>query len=378
MYFRKSEVANDVFCRTRGGFCQPAMSNDLLIKGVGFENDKRCQELFHRTLRKTLKKEKEITVTKSFNEIAVVSESVSPSSRQVQTVNKAETQKEESNIERSTSGKEEEKQINGNSYMSALTSLKERRTRGSIIRRPQSGFGLLRNRAEPKCYSLYEKSEDKDKDSSESDLYIKHIEAPIRRRGTGTTKLIPQTPSAADKLKLTFEKPNGSDTEKETKTQSRSDETCEKGQRLDRASSATVREKKSVEIYGKGYTFGAARKLKALNCALSRRNQSVDQTLDDEDYQEIDFEYLLRLKTMSRLSRMCDASAIEAVAKENSVKTETFLPPVHGSKWTLKDRYMAELSFNPPTPVLREYTRISQARVVDFSNAALGSQVYIL
>lgn len=99
--------------------------------------------------------------------------------------------------------------------------------------------------------------------------------------------------------------------------------------------------------------------------------------IPDEDYQRIDYEYFLKLKAVSRLSRLCDDSVIDAVAKENSAHNieEISLPPVIGSKWKLKDRFVSGLTFNPPTAVLREYTRISQARVVDFSDSSLGGQV---
>ena len=94
------------------------------------------------------------------------------------------------------------------------------------------------------------------------------------------------------------------------------------------------------------------------------------KTLEDEDYQEIDIEQVLRIRgTFSSLSYTYDDSVIDLVAKENSVKmpSQQVLPPVYGSKWRLKNRYLSELSFNNfLTPVLREYSRLSQARAVDF------------
>ena len=363
MYFRKSEVANDVFCNNHGGFCQSAMSNSFLVKGVGIESDKSSQKSLLRSAGKGLKKEKQIaarTGKYSFNSFAVSGQPLSPPS-QVQIVYKTECQKEDNNIEKSTFGKEDKTPINANSYMSTFTSLKNLRSRRSLQRPRQLNFGLLKSQAD---HNLFEKYERKAHDEMKSILRTEHLEAPFKTRRQPTTKLNLQTPAA--------ERQSDTEIEKEAIQPANDDEACENLQRLYRTRSAKVRQKKSVEING------GARKLNALNCALSRRSLSVDQNLEDEDYHQIDIEYLLKLKTVSRLSRMCDASAIEVVAEENSVKTETFLPPVNGSKWTLKDRYVAELNFNPPTSVLREYTRISQARVVDFSDAAVGNKVYIM
>jgi len=378
MYFRKSEVANDVLSNTRGGFCQSAMSNNFLIKGVGFEKGKSYQELSRLSTRKTMEKEKERNARpgkEPFNELAVY-KPLRSLSWQVQTMIKTESQKEDNNVEKSTAGNEGKNKINANSYLSALISLKQSSSTGST-RRPQSGLGFLRKSTQPaKFCSLYEKREGKTQELAESDLCIKQTEALIQTRKHDTTKLRLHTSAAGETLSSANE--DGAEIEQECK-QSQSDRTGRNIQKLGRTRSAKFQEGKAVETYRKCFSLEGARKLKALNCALSRRSPAyVSQTVEDEDYQEIDFEYLLKLKAVSRLSRTCDASAIEAVAKENSVKTENILPPVHGSKWTLKDRYVAELSFNPPTPVLREYTRLSQARAVDFSDTTVGSQLYIL
>ena len=378
MYFRKSEVANDAFYHARGGFCQSAVPNSFLIKGVGIDNDKRCSELSQRNARKTLEREKKRTTRhekKSFRDIAV-SKPVESEILQVRIVNKTERQKEDNSTEKLTSGKEGKyAEINASSYRSALTKLKSLRERGS----PDiSQSGLVRNHREPNFCNLRETNKDEIQHKTETALCIKHIHAPNQARRDDKIKLSPQYGTGGERS--TSEENIGKEPEKESSKQWQGEKSCTKAHTLERTSTAKEGDdQKCVRMYAKRYSLDCTGKMKALNCALSRRSHSVDQTLQDEDYQEINFEYLLKLKTVSRLSRMCDASVIEAVAMENSVKAEHFqLPPVHGSKWTLKDRYVSELSFNPATPVLREYTRISQARAVDFSDAALGSQVYIM
>lgn len=377
MYFRKSEVDNDAFYHTRGGFCPSAVPNSFLIKGVGIADDKRCRELSQRNTRKTLEREKKRTARpekKSFRDIAV-SKPVESAILQVRIVNKTESQKEDNSTEKLTSGKEGKyAEINANSYRSALTKLKSLRERGSP-HSPQSE--LVRNHREPNFYNLCETNKDEVQHKTETSLCIKHIHAPNQARRNDKIKPSPQYGTGGERS--TSEENIGKEPEKQTSKQWKGDKSCTKAHTLERMSTAKEGDYRSLRMYGKRYSLDCTGKMKALNCALSRRSHSVDQTLQDEDYQEINFEYLLKLKTVSRLSRMCDASVIEAVANENSVKAENFqLPQVHGSKWTLKDRYVSELSFNPPTPVLREYTRISQARAVDFSDAALGSQVYIM
>ena len=378
MYFRKSEVTNDALYHTRRGFCQSAVPNSFLIKGVGIDNDKHCRELSQRNARKTLEREKKRTTRlekKSFRDIAV-SKPVESEILQVRIVNKTESRKEDNSTEKLTSAKEGKyAEINANSYRSALTKLKSLRERGS----PHSSqSGLLRNHREPNFYNLCKTNKDEVQHNTESALCIKHIDAPNQARRNDKMKSSPQYGTGAERL--TSEENIEKEPEKETSKQWQGDKSCTKAHTLERMNTAKEGDdQKSVRMYGKRYSLDCTGKMKALNCALSRRSHSVDQTLQDEDYQEINFEYLLKLKAVSRLSRMCDVSVIEAVAKENSVKAENFrLPPVLGSRWTLKDRYVSELSFNPPTPVLREYTRISQARAVDFSDAALGSQVYIM
>ena len=372
MYFRKSELANDAFCRTRGGFWQSTVSNSFFVKGVRIDTVKYCRELsmLEREKKRTTRLEK-----KSLRDITI-SKPVESEVLQVRIVNKTESQKEDNNTEKLTSGKEGKyDEINADSCRAALTKLKSCRERGS----PQSTqSGLLGNHRESHFYNLCETYKVQHK--TESGLRIRHIDAPNQSSRNDRTKLSLQHGTGDERL--TSEENDGKETEKETKKQSqgRHTESCKTSHTLERMNTTNERgDDKSVRMNRKRYSLGCERKIKALNCALSRRSPSVDQTLEDEDYQEINLEYLLKFKTVSRLSRVCDASVIEEVAKENSPKAENFqLPAVQCSKWTLKDRYVSELSFNPPTPVLREYTRISQARAVDFSDAALGSQVYIM
>ena len=366
MYFRKSEVANGVFGHSSGGFCRSAMSDTFLIKGVGLDNDKtgRASLQWKATqLRKTPKGNKITTrpEKKSLKEISIC-KPVHSEILQVHIVNKTESQKEDNNSDKDTSQKPKTKKVemNANSY-TLESPYSNGLSRGT--QRPR----LARNNAEPKFYHLHDSYKDS-QGVAASYLCIKQIDALDQvGRENKNIKLSLQTAGAEENV--TSEKDVGDKTEKEILKQCHSDHTYQIALPASRGTkSESAGNNKSVGIHGKRYSTCGARQLKALNCALSRRSLSVDPFLEDEDFQGIDTEHLLKFKTVSRLSLRCNDSAIEAVAKENSVKTEQFLPPVHGSKWKLKDRYLSELSFNPPTPVLREYTRISQARAVDFSD----------
>lgn len=359
MYFRKSEVANDLStpCRSLG---LAAMSNDFLVKGTAIENH---------NLKKTAAKEKEIptrtTRKESLKDMAV--SRLLSSGLKVEIVNKTARQGEEQNA-----------RVN----MTADIAFSQFKIHTRELQRPRSHSGarLLRNRSEAALYDLCASMEFENEAQSRKEsttFCTKQIEFSVQRK-----------PCATPKRQASSDKSSSSETQDMVETgkdkriddsHSGSDVACQKNRRLTRASSAREREKNAIKINGKSYSMGSTGKLKALNCALSRRSHSVDQAIDDLDYQTVDYEYILRFKALSRLSRICDNSVIDAVAKENSVNNDEALslPPVLGSSWKLKNRYVSELSFNPPTPVLREYTRISQARVVDFSDVALGSQVLL-
>ena len=356
--FRKSELAKDLSNSLRS-LGLAAMSNDFLVKGTAIENN---------NLKKTAAKGKEIparTTKKEPLKDMAMSRPVSSGLKE-EIVNKTERQREGQNARVNTT-----KEI-------AFSQFKMHRRE---LQRPRSHSSarLLRNRPEAALYDLcasmeFENEAQSRKESTE--FCTKQIEIPVQRK-----------PCAISKRQASSDKSSSSETQemvekrkadkRDDDSHSRSDVACQENRRLTRASSARGREKNTIEINGKSYSMGSTGKLKALNCALSRRSRSVDQAIEDLDYQTVDYEYILRFKALSRLSRICDNSVIDAVAKENSVNTveALSLPPVLGSSWKLKDRYVSELSFNPPTPVLREYTRISQARAVDFSDLALGSQV---
>lgn len=364
MYFRKSELVNDL-SNSRRSLGLP-MSNDLLVKGTAIDNHKHSQELSHLRVKEKAEKGKGITASpskkKTLKETAI-SKPFTPGLK-VEIINKTESERKENNT-----------QINKTLYMS-LKSPTELSSRE--LRRPQSGYRLLRNQNESALYNLcasmgYEGEAQRRTESA--NLYIKRIEFPINRKHVAKLRLQPSSDMST--LSGNQEMTEVGKDKRVEDSHSRMDEACQEHTRFGRASSAKQRDKNEIKINGRSYSRGSAGKLKALHCALSRRSQSVDQTIEDEDYQHIDYEYLLRFKTVSRLSRFCDNSAIDAVAKENTMNTveALSLPPVLGSRWKLKNRYVSGLSFNPPTPVLREYTRISQARVVDFSDTALGSQV---
>ena len=358
MYFRKSEVANDLFNPCRG-LGLAAMSNDFLVKGTAIENY---------NFKKTAAKGKEIPARPTKKESSkdlVISRPLS-SGLKAEIVNKTERQREDQNA-----------RIN----MTADIAFSQFKIHTRELQRPRSHSGarLLRNRPEAVLYDFCASMEFENEAQSRKEsttFCTKQIEFPVQRK-----------PSTTSKRQASSDKPSSSETQEMVETgkdkriddgHSRSDVACQENKRLTRTSSAREREKNAIKINGKSYSMeNTGIKLKALNCALSRRSHSVEQAIDDLDYQTVDYDYILRFKALSRLSRVCDNSVIDAVAKENSVNTDETLslPPVLGSRWKLKNRYVSELSFNPPTPVLREYTRISQARVVDFSDVALGSQV---
>ena len=353
MYFRKSELSNDCFSNSCRSLGLAAMSNDFLVKGTAIENHQ---------LKNTSAKEKEIPVKTTKKESLkdmTMSRPLS-SGLKVEIVNKTERQRE--------------------GYMTTGTAFSQFKMHTRELQRPRSHSGarLLRNRPEAALYDLcaimeFENEAQSRKEATE--FCVKQIEFPVQRR-----------PCATLEREALSDKSSSSEIQEMVQTgkdkriddsHSGSDVACQEKRRLTRACSARGRQKNAIKIDGKSYSMGSTGKLKALNCALSRRSHSVDQAINDLDYQAVDYEYILRFKAFFRLSRICDNSVIDAVAKENSANTveALSLPPVLGSSWKLKNRYVSELSFNPPTPVLREYTRISQARVVDFSDLALGSQV---
>lgn len=361
MYFRKSQFANDL-SNSRTSLGLP-LSNDFFVKGTAIEDHKHLQELPHWSAkRKDGKRNRTVSVssqTETLKEDAI-SKPFTPGLK-VEIINNRERQQKDNNTDNT--------QINKTSDMPLASPTKPSSRQ---LRRPQCGYRLLRNRNESALYNLCASLEYEDEvrfRTKSGNLCVKRIEFPIQKK-------------PVVKLDITTSSENQELTEMEKDKQvednlSRRNEACRPHTRFGRACSAKQNDKNEIKIKGERYSKGSAGKLRALQCALSRRSQSVDQTIEDEDYQHIDYEYLLRFKTVSSLSRFCDNSVIDAVAKENSASTveALSLPPVFGSRWKLKNRYVSEMSFNPTTPVLREYTRISQARVVDFSNSALGSQV---
>lgn len=356
--FRKSELAKDLSNSLRS-LGLAAMSNDFLVKGTAIENN---------NLKKTAAKGKEIparTTKKEPLKDMAMSRPLSSGLKE-EIVNKTERQREGQNA-----------RVNRTKEI-AFSQFKMHRRE---LQRPRSHSGarLLRNRPEAALYDLCASMEFENEAQSRkksTEFCTKQIEFPVQRKPCAT----PKRQASSDKSSSSENQEmveKGKADKRDDDSHSKSDVACEENRRLTRASSARGREKNTIKINGKSYSMGSTGKLKALNCALSRRSRSVDQAIEDLDYQTVDYEYILRFKALSRLSRICDNSVIDAVAKENSVNTveALSLPPVLGSSWKLKDRYVSELSFNPPTPVLREYTRISQARAVDFSDLALGSQV---
>lgn len=379
MYFRTNQVANDVLYSPRGGLCgQSAMPKDFLLKGAGIKKDKDRQELPHLTAEKTSKKGTEIIPrparNMSFNEIATVCRLSFSPRLQVRNVYKTEGQKVYNDIEESTSGLNDKSEINGDSEMSALTQSEKCCSR-KYLQMERSNSWLLGNQMEPMFHSLCDKHEDTAQNQGESNVTnpLKQLKSSIVIKKYRTTKENIQAKATGEKLRVP-------ENQQETETEKREIKLSpgESLESLRRESSGKDRERKAFKTYRKKHGSRGGKNINALNCVLSRRSLLKNQTVEDEDYQEIDIEYLLKLKTVSRLSRMFDSSAIEVVAKENTVKTETSLPSIHGSQWNLKQRYVSELSFNPSTPVLREYTRIAQARAVDFSDASIENQLYIM
>jgi len=357
MYFRKRELAyaNDLSANSPRSLGL-AMSKDFLVKGTAIEKH---------TLKKTAAKEKGIisrTSRKESLKDTAISWPVSCGLK-VEIVNKTESQRETKNA-----------QVNMKTDMSFSQFKKYSRD----MQRPRSGARLSRNQTETALYDLCASIAYENKaESRTTELCRKRSEFPVQRKhaATPSRQASSDISSSSDTQEMHMVE-TGKDKRIED-SHSGSDRACKDNGGLVRACSASGREKNAIKINGKGYSMGRTGKLKALNCALSRRSHSVDQVIEDLDYQTVDYEYILRFKELSRLSRVCDNSVIDAVAKENSANTAeaSSLPPVLGSSWTLKNRYVSELSFNPPTPVLREYTRISQARFVDFSDLVLDSQV---
>lgn len=343
MFFRKGELDNDL-CKSRRSVGL-AMSNDFLVKGTAIENHNSKKSAAKETgiPPRTNKKEssKDMTISRPLS-----------SGLKVEIVNKK--------TERKREGK------NAQANMTTDISFSPFKMYTRELQRPRSGARLLRNQTEEGLYNLCASIEYENEAQSR-----KQIEFPVQGKIAAIVKR--QTSSDISTSSETQEMVETGKVRQIEETHSGIEGPRQDHRRLARICSARGREKNAIKINGKR----SAEKLKALNCALSRRSHSVDQTIEDPDYQTIDYEYLLRFKALSRLSRICDNSVIDAVAKENSANTveALSLPSVLGSSWKLKNRYVSELSFNPPTPVLREYTRISQARVVDFSDLALGSQV---
>ena len=349
MYFRKCELAS-----SRGSLAL-AMSNDFLVRGTAIENH---------NFKKTAAKGKGITARTTNKESLKDTAIFRPvSSRlKVEIVNKTESQREGKNA-----------QVNMTTDISFSQFKKYKRE----LQRPQSGARLFRNQTEAALYDLCASMEHEKKAQSRTkstEFCRKQIEFPVQRKHVATPKR--QASSDISSSSETHEMVETGKDKRIEDSHSGSDVACQENSRVARDCSARGREINAIQINGRSYSMASAGKLKALNCALSRRSHSAGQTVD-LDYQSVDYDYILRFKALSRLSRICDNSVIDAVAKENSANTveALSLPPVLGSSWKLKNRYVSELSFNPPTPVLREYTRISQARVVDFSDLALGSQV---
>ena len=379
MYFRTNQVANDVLCNPRGGFCgQSAMPKDFLLKGAGIKKDKDRQELPHLTTGKTSEKGTGIISRParkmSFNESATACRLSFSPCLQVRTVYKTEGQKECNDIEESTLGLKDKSQISRDSEMSALTPPEKCCSR-KYLQIERSNSWLLGNQVEPMSHSFCDKHEDTAQNQEESNVTnpLKQLKSSILIKKYCSTKENIQVKATGEKVRVP-------ENQQETETEKRAIK-LSRGESLESlrgASSGKDRERKAFETYRKNYGSRGGKNINALNCVLSRRSLLKNQTVEDEDYQEIDIEYLLKLKRVSSLSRVFDSSAIDVVAKENAVKTETSLPSIHGSQWNLKQRYVSELSFNPSTPVLREYTRIAQARAVDFSDASIENQLYIM
>lgn len=366
MYFRKSVFANDL-SNSRTSLGLP-VSNDFFVKGTAIEEHKHLQELPHWSAKKNDGKRNRTIAVPSQRETLkedAISKPFSPGLK-VEIINDSESQLKDN--------KTDNTQINKTSDMPLVSPTKPNSRQ---LRRPQYGYRLLRNQNESLynlCASLEYEDEARFRTKS-GNLCVKRIEFPIQKK-----RVVKQEHQGSSDITTSSENQELTEMEKHKQVEdnlSLRNETCRPHTRFGRVGSAKRRDENEIKIKGERKSMGSAGKLRALHCALSRRSQSVDQTIEDEDYQHIDYEYLLRFKTVSSLSRFCDNSVIDAVARENSASTvgALSLPPVFGSRWKLKNRFVSEMSFNPTTPVLREYTRISQARVVDFSDTALGSQV---
>lgn len=363
MYLRKSEIVNDVFSHTLGGLRQP-ISNGFMVQGTAIQSKRNMQELSHSKGSDRVVKGKEISIRpaqeKSSQENFVCNKPFSPRLR-VKINNKTERRQEGNNT-----------QINEMSEMSIKSSTEIFSTE---LQRTQFGLRLLRNQKESALHNLATKYKSETDSRTETPGVCRsRVDSPSQRKSIARTRS--QSTNDISTLSLNNERIKTDGCQQTEDKLYWSGGTCEQNVNLERSCSAN-REEKRIEIKGKRYGAGSAGRIKALHCALSRKRDSVDQKIPDEDYQRIDYEYFLKLKAVSRLSRLCDDSVIDAVAKENSAHSieKISLPPVIGSKWKLKDRFVSGLTFNPPTAVLREYTRISQARVVDFSDSSLGGQV---
>ena len=348
---------------TRGRLSRTPTSNNFFVEGVGFRNDKQrsAGELSGRSCvsrnKKDLDNHKKITVK--------------PGKRSPKTlilhdvgkiVNKTESCLEEDD-DSNKWGSDEIKEKNGEirPSLSAITKLNMSR-RSTTSEKSAFSTG---DHTESKFYDLFEKYGgwkawgERPGSDFENNKHNSNQEELRHRKA----KCIPEQAAGGEKLKFELT------TEKETMKKSRH---CD-----------AVSQNSHVSAKTKSVTRGmhSAERLRTqLNCVWSR-GSSIGP-LEDEDYQFVDLDYLLRGKqrTVSPVPRGYDDSVIDLVAKENSVEMmQDILPPVCGSKWTLKNRYVSELCFdNLLTPVLREYARISQARVVDFSEVEFGSDIHVL
>lgn len=334
------------------------------MEGVGFRNDKQrnASELSRRSCvsrkKKDLDYHKEITVTPGKRlPKTVIHHQV------VKIVNKTEScQDEDKDIDKWSYDEIKEKNGEICPSVSAITRLNIllRSTKNSKTSASSTG-----NHTESKVYNLFEKYggwkawgerresgfEKNNRNSNQEGL--RHRKA----------KCIPERAAGGEKLNFELT------TEKEAMIKSRG---CDAVSQNSHVSAKTRRVTPGMH--------SAERLRTQLNCVWSR-GSSVGP-LEDEDYQVVDLDHLFpgRQRTVSRVSRAYEDSVIDLVAKENSVEmTQDILPPVYGSKWTLKNRYVSELCFdNLLTPVLREYARISQARVVEFSDVEFGSHIHVL
>ena len=367
MNFRKGEVDNHGL-HTRGELYRLPASMNFFIKGIGIHADKRCCD--ERLSRRIVARKK--TLLEDDGEISLKPETTSrktPVHNQVLEIDNktGSCQMKDNDIERwpSKKPKEMNKKISPSVYgfniLLSGVSPDDKQLRLTV-----------KNHTEPKYMNLFhkyggivleEKREERQAPGPEKG--IRNTYQGRMRYGKRANFNVKEV--AAGGEKLTFEDA-GKITEENIIKQSQ----CRMRNAVSHPDSH-VSVEKGVKPGSKRYIQGTrkAEKLKArLNCLWSRGSNF--KTLEDEDYQEIDIEQVLRIRgTFSSLSYTYDDSVIDLVAKENSVKmpSQQILPPVYGSKWRLKNRYLSELSFNNfLTPVLREYSRLSQARAVDFSD----------